>query len=102
MTTPGRPGGPTGPCGSGDSEKQTVAKAKAVKQRCRDGVMNDFLFWCMHLLVPFLFHEVTSLHPPSFHRNDFSTCSKVTSLVCVIVMLTHIISHTNAATLAHR
>ena len=21
------------------------------------------------------FHEVTSLHPPSFHRNDFSTCS---------------------------
>ena len=21
----------------------------------------------------FLFHEVTSLHPPSFHRNDFST-----------------------------
>ena len=28
-------------------------------QRCRD------------LLVPFLFHEVTSLHPPSFHRNKF-------------------------------
>ena len=23
----------------------------------------------------FLFHEVTSLHPPSFHRNDFSTCN---------------------------
>ena len=23
------------------------------------------------LLVPFLFHEVTSLHPPSFHRNNF-------------------------------
>ena len=36
--------------------------------------MNNFLSWCMHLLVPFLFHEVTSLHPPSFHRNDFSTC----------------------------
>ena len=31
-------------------------------QRCRD------------LLVPFLFHEVTSLYPPSFHRNIFSTC----------------------------
>ena len=26
----------------------------------------------MHLLVPFLFHDLTSLHPPSFHRNDFS------------------------------
>ena len=36
--------------------------------------MNDFLSWCMHLLVPFLF-AVTSLHPPSFHRNDFSSCS---------------------------
>ena len=43
------------------------------KQRCRDGV-NDFLSWCRHLLVPFLFHDVTSLHPPSFHGNDFSTC----------------------------
>ena len=40
-----------------------------------DGVMSDFVSWCRHLLVPFLFHEVTSLHPPSFHRNDFSTCS---------------------------
>ena len=37
------------------------------KQRCRDGVMNDFLSWCRHLLVPFLFHDLTSLHPPSFH-----------------------------------
>ena len=44
------------------------------KQRCRDGVMNAFLFWCRHPLVPLLFHEVTSLHPPSFQRNDFSTC----------------------------
>ena len=35
--------------------------------------MNDFLSWCMHLIVPFHF-DVTSLHPPSFHRNDFSTC----------------------------
>ena len=35
----------------------------------------NFLSWCMHLLVPFLFHALTSLHPPSFHRNDFSTCS---------------------------
>ena len=30
--------------------------------------LNDFLF------LGALFHEVTSLHPPSFHRNDFSTC----------------------------
>ena len=37
--------------------------------------MNDFLSWCMHFLVPFLFHDVASLHPPSFHRNDFSICS---------------------------
>ena len=28
----------------------------------------------MHLLVLFLFHDVTSLHPHSFHRNDCSTC----------------------------
>ena len=41
------------------------------------GVMNYFLSWCRHLLVPFLFHALTSLHPPSFHRNDIncSTCS---------------------------
>ena len=29
----------------------------------------------MHLLVPLLFHDVTSLHPSSIHGNDFSTCS---------------------------
>ena len=46
----------------------------AHKQRCRDRVINDFLSWSRHLLVPLLFHEVTSLHPPSFQRNDFSTC----------------------------
>ena len=32
------------------------------KQRCRDGVMNEFLFWCGYPLVPLLFHEGTSLH----------------------------------------
>ena len=42
------------------------------KQRCRDGVMSGYVSWCRHLLVPFF---LTSLHPPSFHRNDFSTCS---------------------------
>ena len=35
-------------------------------QRCRDVVMNEFLFWCRD--------EVTSLHPPSFQRYDISTC----------------------------
>ena len=44
------------------------------EQRFRDGVINEFVSWCRHLLVPFLFHALTSLHPPSFHRNDFSTC----------------------------
>ena len=37
--------------------------------------MNEFVSWCRHLLVSFLFHALTSLHPPSFHRNDFSSCS---------------------------
>ena len=37
--------------------------------------MNEFVSWCMHLFVPFIFHELTSLHPNSFHRNDFSTRS---------------------------
>ena len=41
-------------------------KKATVKQRCRDGVMKDFLSWCRHLLVPFLFHDLTALHPPSF------------------------------------
>ena len=36
--------------------------------------MNEFVSWCRHLLVSFLFHALTSLHPPSFYRNDFSTC----------------------------
>ena len=35
--------------------------------------MNEFVSWCRHLLVSFLFHALTSLHPPSFHTNDFST-----------------------------
>ena len=35
----------------------------------------------MHLLVSLLFHELTSLHPPSFQRNDFSTFSLIFSLL---------------------
>ena len=48
----------------------------AHKQRCRDRVINDFLPRSRHLLVPLLFHELTTLHPPSFQSNDFSTCYK--------------------------
>ena len=55
----------------------------AHKQRCRDRVINDFLSRCRHLLVPLLFHEVTSLHPPSFQRNDFSTCKLSTTILSV-------------------
>ena len=35
------------------------------KQRCRDGVMSDFVSWCRHLLVPFFFmkwHPYIPLH----------------------------------------
>ena len=34
------------------------------EQRCRDGVMNEFVSWCRHLLVSFLFHALTSLYIP--------------------------------------
>ena len=42
--------------------------------------MNEFLFLYRHPLVPLLFHEVTSTHPPSSQRNYFSTCR---AAVCV-------------------
>ena len=45
--------------------------------------MNEFVSWCRHLLVSFLFHALPSLHPPSFHRNDFSTCSTNFSFILV-------------------
>ena len=41
------------------------------KQRCRDGVINDFLSRYRHVLVPLLFHEVTSLHPLHFREMIF-------------------------------
>ena len=43
-------------------------------QNCREGIINGFLSRCGHVLVSLLFHEVTSLHPPSYERYDFSTC----------------------------
>ena len=44
--------------------------------------LSDFLFMCRYLVVPLLFHAVTSLHPPSFQRNDISTCT----IVCTRVL----------------
>ena len=43
--------------------------------------MNDFLSWYRHLLISFLFHDLTSLYPLSFHGNDCSTCSTHFSLL---------------------
>ena len=37
--------------------------------------LDNFLSLGGHVLVPFLFHKMTSLHHPSFQRNDFSTCT---------------------------
>ena len=39
--------------------------------------MNDSLSWCIYASSCSLFHDVTSVHPPSFHRNDFSTCNNM-------------------------
>ena len=48
--------------------------------------MNEFVSWCRHLLVSFLFHALTSLHPPSFYRNDFSTCILQTGVLAAPVL----------------
>ena len=49
--------------GTGDAILRTLVNVYTIeKQRCRDRVINDFLSWSRHLLVPLLFHEVTSLH----------------------------------------
>ena len=46
--------------GTGDAILRTHVNVYTIeKQRCRDGVINDFLSWSRHLLVPLLFHEVT-------------------------------------------
>ena len=71
----------------------------------RDGVMNDFVPWCRYLLVSFLFHAVTSLHPPSFHRNNFSTCSTnfllglspAKIICCVDILYAHAQCHVDNA-----
>ena len=34
---------------------QTSKQHVKAKQRCRDGVMSDFVSWCRHLLVPLFF-----------------------------------------------
>ena len=59
--------------------------------------MNEFLFWCRHPLVRILFHEVTSLHPRSFQRNDFSICSYIMhNFLCTSTsrqVVAHFIAH---------
>ena len=47
--------------------------------------MNEFVSWCMHLLVPFIFHEVTSLHPPSFLREISSQHRAFTDALIAIL-----------------
>ena len=37
------------------TNKQTNKQHVKAKQRCRDGIMSDFVSWCRHLLVPFFF-----------------------------------------------
>ena len=46
--------------------------------------MNEFVSWCRHLLVSFLFHALTSLHIPlHFIEMIFSTCSTHFSIILV-------------------
>ena len=42
------------------TNKQQHVKAK---QRCRDGVMSDFVSWCRHL-VPFFFMKCSPIYIP--------------------------------------
>ena len=63
--------------GTGDAILRRLVNVYTIKkQKCRDTVINDFLSWSRHLLVPLLFHELTSLHPPSFQRNDISNVDR--------------------------
>ena len=48
------------------------------KQRCRIG-LDDFMSVGGHLLVPFLFHEVTSLHPLHFREMIFPLVKRIYS-----------------------
>ena len=54
------------------TNKQTNKQHVKAKQKCNDGVMSGFVS-CVGI---FLFLSFSSLHPPSFHRIDFSTCNK--------------------------
>ena len=62
-------------CGYWGCNFKNTCKCVATPLKNKDVGIKDFLSRSRHLLVPLLFHEVTSLHPPSFQRNDFSTCS---------------------------
>ena len=59
--------------GTGDAILRTFVNCSYTieKQRCRDRVINDFLSLSRNLLVPLLFHELTSLHPLHFREMIF-------------------------------
>ena len=50
--------------------------------------MNDFLSWCRHLLVPFLF-DVTSLHPLHFIEMIFPLVIILVIDFYIMYMLSH-------------
>ena len=55
-------------------------------ERNKDVGMGLWMSLCLGVgifLFPFFFMPLTSLHSPSFHRNDFSTCSTHFSFILV-------------------
>ena len=58
-----------------------ITKHFCGKQRCiMDGVINDHLALCLGVgifLFPSFLNDLTSLHRPSCHGNDFSTCTSL-------------------------
>ena len=52
-------------------------------QRCRDGVMSDLMSWCGHLLVSFIFQEVTLIHTFPFISHKLFCI--VTILLCFVL-----------------
>ena len=48
--------------------------------------MNEFVSWCRHLLVSFLFHALTSLHPLHFIEMIFPLVKQEVSPVLDVVI----------------
>ena len=66
---------------------QTTEQLQAHKQRCRDRVINEFLSQSRHPLVPLVIHELTSLHSPSFLRNDLSIWQPMLIIELLVIFL---------------